>query len=478
VGTGDLLTFARWGRGIGIDPALDIRHPIPRTTRLFPVDSADFFATHDLPRELGGHSLDIGLIRATGATEDILIAFRELEKAGDKDTLFIVVANRDAGQKGDPTIDLICHLTQHRPDLRLAAVTAGPTELFLIRRGIDHDNRTSPQPPRIGNNVAAVKAFLSLKPYQGWMARHRPRSGKPLRKLANAAKLVIRHLSSAFTRQFSHRGQRPRALGVLLCYNDADFLPDAIEWLAANHHDIIAWDHGSDDGTAHVLDAYQKVLVERRFIPRDFDFYRLYPAMSAHLIENYVSRYDWISWPDQDELLEGPWRDRTYYEYVTEVFNSPFDWVQFHNYNYWFTTEDNLNIATPARRVRRYGLFPDCAPRIRCWRARATNIRVFNHNPPQGRRFPLLFNLRHYPMRSEEQMLRRVTKDRADLQRGEANYHYNNMQAAVERLYIAPQELHFDDGRTNLDPDPIFNWRERVYGSQAMSPARQVVGTP
>ena len=269
------------------------------------------------------------------------------------------------------------------------------------------------------------------------------------------------------------RRSQPKALGVLLCYNDADILPDSIEALLRNNHDLIVWDHGSDDGTAQTLDRYASHFVERQFIPRDFDFYRLYGKMSDHLRRSYRRRYDWISWPDQDEILEGPARDKSYYDYVVEVVNSPFNWVQFRNFNFWFTTEDDPSIASPVQRIKRYALFPDCSPRIRAWRASVTNERVFNHNPLDGRPDPRPFHLRHYPMRSQEQMLRRINKDRAGLQRSGANFHYDNMKAHEQRLFVSPQSLHRDDGHSELNPDPIFDWRA-IYGHRPDLPAAPV----
>jgi len=58
-----------------------------------------------------------------------------------------------------------------------------------------------------------------------------------------------------------------KLLGVLLCYNDADILPDVVEHMLTTNHDLVVWDHGSDDGTAAVLDKYQHQLAERRSIP-------------------------------------------------------------------------------------------------------------------------------------------------------------------------------------------------------------------
>jgi len=81
-------------------------------------------------------------------------------------------------------------------------------------------------------------------------------------------------------------------------------------------------------------------------------------------------------------------------------------------------------------------------------------------------------------MRTEEQMIRRINKDRAGLQRGNSNFHYNNMAkgldnkgtnpdnnmaAGLARLMIPPGLLHFDNGISDLDPTGKYNWRD-IYG--------------
>jgi len=256
---------------------------------------------------------------------------------------------------------------------------------------------------------------------------------------------------------------QPGCLGVLLCYNDGDLLEESISYLLEQNHDVIAWDHGSTDETEAVLERFRPQLREVRRVPREFDFYRLYPAMSRHLIKSYVAEYDWISWPDQDEFLEGPARDRSYYDYVGEAHDSGIDWIEFHNFNFWCTDADDMTIRDATRRVRHYSRRTNCPPRIRAWRARLTNIRHFNHNPLAGTPSPRLFNLRHYPMRSPSQMRARVLHDRADIRRGNMNFHYENMRRRLDSLRIPASALHRDDGVSDLDPEPIFDWRE-IYG--------------
>jgi len=256
---------------------------------------------------------------------------------------------------------------------------------------------------------------------------------------------------------------RLRCLGVLLAFNDGDLLEESITHLLGEHHDLIVWDHGSTDQTAEILERFRSDCLEIRRVPRDFDFYELYPEMSRHLISRHIRDYDWISWPDQDEFLEGPNRERSYHDYLLEAHDAGVDWIEFDNFNYWFTDEDDPEISVPTERIRRYALRADCPPRIRSWRAGRTNIRVFNHNPLEGTPAPRRFRLRHYPMRSPEQARARVLRDRAGLRRGSMNFHYENMERRLDSLMISATALHYDDRQTDLNPDPIFDWSE-LYG--------------
>src|SRR5262245_50775675 len=122
---------------------------------------------------------------------------------------------------------------------------------------------------------------------------------------------------------------RPRLLGVLLCYNDGDILADTIRHLLDNHHDVVVWNHGSTDETGHVLDGLRRELVEVTDISRSVDFYDLYPLMSKHLLSRYVAQYDWISWPDQDEILEGPTRAKPYHAFLADVAETSHQYIEF-----------------------------------------------------------------------------------------------------------------------------------------------------
>lgn len=256
---------------------------------------------------------------------------------------------------------------------------------------------------------------------------------------------------------------KPRCLGICLFYNDDDIVEDAITHLLENNHEVVVWDHGSNDRTAEMIDKFNPYIRERHFLLRSFDFYRLFEHVSQYVIDNYAAQYDWISFPESDEILEGPDRKKSYYDHVCDVVESPYDWVQFNNIVFWFTSEDFADEPSPRMRIRRYSIWKDCGARVYAWRARCMNVRKFNHNPALGSKYPIHFNTCHYQFRSEAQALKRI-ESRIGLSRGPANFHFDFMQRNKEKLYIPAEHLHFDDGISELSLVQSLNWRD-VYGT-------------
>ena len=256
---------------------------------------------------------------------------------------------------------------------------------------------------------------------------------------------------------------KPRCLGICLFYNDDDVVDDGITHLLDNNHDVVVWDHGSSDRTSEIIDKYESHLVARHFLPRSFDFYKLFEHVSRNVIDNYASQYDWISFPESDEFLEGPDRQKSYYDHVCDVFESPFDWLEFNNMVFWFTDKDDLSEPSPRKRIRHYSIWPNCPPRVYAWRAKCMNIREFNHNPAEGEKYPVHFNTCHYQFRSEDQLKKRIA-GRLGLRRGGLNFHFDYMSRNADKLRIAAERLRFDNGIDELSKVPTIDWNE-VYGS-------------
>jgi hypothetical protein len=474
VRSGRSLALALPGtRAIGIDPELAIPagFAAPGPTQFFHQSSDEFFAAHSATERLGNLPIDLAFIDGMHLFEFALRDFINIERHCTRDSTVLVhdcypvdaaSAARERSTEcwsGDVWKLIVC-LRRHRPDLDVQVVKVEPTGLAIVR-GLDP-----------GSTLLSERYEALLQEYRDlpYTALESDKDGA-LNAIENEWGPIVEVLTrrvrqpaaAGAPQGFVPRAPRkePRMLCVLLCYNDGDILPDVFEHYLRNRHVFVVWNHGSDDDTQQVIERYREHLVEYRYVPREFDFYELYPEMSRHLIARYREAFDWISWPDQDEILEGPTRAHSYYEYCREVYQRGFDSIQFNNYNYWFTAADDASIASPVERVRHYCLYPNCSPRMRSWRAAVTNLRRFNHNELPGFRVNWRFNLRHYPMRSAAQMARRLERDRAGLRRGQSNLHYEIMKAHPERLMLLPEQLHYDSGG-ELNPEVVLDW-DQIY---------------
>ena len=138
-------------------------------------------------------------------------------------------------------------------------------------------------------------------------------------------------------------------------------------------------------------------------------------------------------------------------------------WIEFENFVFWFTAEDDARVANPVERIRRYNLSPAASPRVRAWRFALTNERrLGNSNPIEGRKSPINWPLRHYPMRSLEQARRRAQHDRnqAGFQFGDKNWHYERFREDETALAVPAQMLHRFDGR-HLSREITWTFYER-----------------
>jgi hypothetical protein len=151
---------------IGIDPAPDEDGGWPAAGMIFPLTSSEFFATHDLRRILGGKAVEFAFIDGfhlfEQALEDLCNLERYVAEGGviavhDTIPLDRVTSARTRTTEfhtGD-VWKIVPYLRQHRPELEVFTVTAGPTGLTLIR-GLD-PGRDSARLP------ASTAAFAALE---------------------------------------------------------------------------------------------------------------------------------------------------------------------------------------------------------------------------------------------------------------------------------------------------------------------------
>lgn len=261
-----------------------------------------------------------------------------------------------------------------------------------------------------------------------------------------------------------------RFLAVMLFHNDEHLVEEQIEHMLSNDHDIIIFNHNSCDRTQELIDT-AKDKHERVRETYEFDSSigfangEIFARISDILMETYKDSYDWISFIESDEFLEGPSRDKTYGEYLRDVASTDATYVQFNNMNYWFTSKDDASIKRVRDRVRHYAWFYNCGPRIYAWKAEYTNRREWNHNlPSTAIKHPTNFNTCHYPYVSKEHYLHKLETRKLASREDGTNYHYKKLAGDADKILSLKMEdmLLYDEGK-DLEVTKHYDWKQDVY---------------
>lgn len=136
---------------VGVDPEPQICHPLRRRTRLFRQTSDSFFTTQDVREVFGGRSIDLAFIDGMHNFEFALRDLMHVERYSHPDTVVLVhdcypidketsSRHRSTQYWSGDVWKLFPCLEKWRPDLKCAAIDAGPTGLGIIT-GLDARSR-------------------------------------------------------------------------------------------------------------------------------------------------------------------------------------------------------------------------------------------------------------------------------------------------------------------------------------------------
>ena len=259
-------------------------------------------------------------------------------------------------------------------------------------------------------------------------------------------------------------------LAVILFHNDQEIVNEQIEHMINNKHDIIIFNHNSNDKTQELIEMASekyKEIIKVYELGSDISFAtgQIFRVISSILIKEYKDKYDWITFIESDEFLEGPKRDKSYYEYLLDVSKTNATYIQFNNILYWFTESDDINIKRVRDRIKYYSWFYNCGPRIYAWKAKYTNpTPFFNHNTPiLAIKYPTHFNTCHYPFTSKDKYIQKL-KTRKSATSGGCNCHYKKLYDERDKILKLEMEkyLFYDDG-SELKVTKNYDWKKIIY---------------
>jgi len=252
-----------------------------------------------------------------------------------------------------------------------------------------------------------------------------------------------------------------RVIGIMFVYNEADIIEQTITHMASQKIPLVVIDNGSTDGTFEILKKYEgsAILDLDRMVTEQWYWWKMLRTLCERVSHHNP---DWIVHLDADEFLESPYA-MTLQESIEREHNNGYNLIQFDNFEFWPTDEDDSS-ETDIRKRSKYYSWDDCY-QFRAFR-NYEDVDVWTtggHLPifPKGIKVslcPTRYVLRHYEIRGYEHGLRKVRErltrySEEDKQKWNVHGKYSNFDQA-RSTYVIPSERlnrYDDDGRWNRD---------------------------
>jgi glycosyltransferase involved in cell wall biosynthesis len=252
-----------------------------------------------------------------------------------------------------------------------------------------------------------------------------------------------------------------RIVGMMAAYNDADVIKQVVEHTLGQGIELVILDDGSYDGSFEMCSEFlgKGVLsAERRQSSR-----REWEQILQELYDKALAQSpDWVLRVDDDEFLESPYPNLSLKEAIELEAGKGYNLIQFNNFEFWPTEKDDSSVKDVRKRMKYYTFSDDL--RYRCWNA-LPGVRIAHGGGlypgfPAGteaRISPMKFVLRHYRIRSYDQGLRKVFRDRLpryslEDRRKDWLVHYDEVGLGRSYFVIDSRKLtlYNDDGKWNL----------------------------
>lgn len=206
-------------------------------------------------------------------------------------------------------------------------------------------------------------------------------------------------------------------LAIISVYNEADILRHCVTYLLDNGIKVYVIDNGSTDGS---LDTISDLGIEGSevFHTNGFELSKIMKQKES-IAERFADSMDWFINADADEFRDAPWAGMTLHDAMARVDSEGFNLINFKNCVFPHTGSIDPEGPFHPSKFLKWSPGPVCdTNQLRAWKSikgvrvdlasSAGHIATF----PGARIYPIKFIMRHYPLRSDEHMRRKIEKER------------------------------------------------------------------
>lgn len=214
----------------------------------------------------------------------------------------------------------------------------------------------------------------------------------------------------------------PRKVAAIMHgFNEADILPEVWDHLAAQGVEVHYFDNWSTDGSWELATerlGHGTIAYCSRFPAAATEQYQWHSQLSHTTAYAKTLDADWIMHHDADEIRQTPWPGMSIPEAVAFVDAMGFNAIDFTVLDFRFVEGRppvRSNFQTGLNHFE-FGRRPGHFKQVKCWRnSMQVDLASTGGHDVQfaGRKvYPVKFLLKHYPLRNEEQAMRKIHRER------------------------------------------------------------------
>lgn len=267
-----------------------------------------------------------------------------------------------------------------------------------------------------------------------------------------------------------------KVCAIISIFNEEDIIREIVERLISDGIDVFIIDNASTDSSVSRIQNLRGNgvidIVKREFFDESGkSTYKWNEILKEKERISLELNYDWYIHADADEIRLSPWYGMTLQESITRVDLEGYNAINFKVYNFR-PTKDTISTGSVEEDIKYYeSAFAGDLKQVKCWK-NATAIDLASSGGhfarrPDLRLYPVRFILKHYPLRSKQQSVKKLYTDRAP------RFAVEEIERDWHRQYdalIQQNEMNFEWDETGLQR---FDFR--VASSALLSESAQML---
>lgn len=238
-----------------------------------------------------------------------------------------------------------------------------------------------------------------------------------------------------------------KVCAIVSCYNESDILGETISSLIKEGVDVYVLDNNSTDSCLEIAESYLNKGVigfeKISFSENGREVYNWAGILTRKELLAKSLGYDWYIHADADEVRVSPWENLTLSEAIARVDQEGFNLINFKLFNFRLF-DDALTHELVSHRLTKYSDAEGYNQmQIKAWKAHS-EVDLVSHGGHKAmiqnpKVYPMRFILKHYPIRSLEQGVRKINNERKS--RFSIDDRKKNWHIQYDHYSVSPESL-------------------------------------